>query len=111
MRIVPLIDEIKLTDLTLEVVRGFEDRLRLDRSISLVPKVFSSLSSMLSDALERGLVAHNIVAELRRNRRSSEGKTSRRAKGKLQAGVHIPTQQEVRAIIEHATPSYARPNR
>ena len=57
LHIVPLIGEIKLTDLTLEVVRGFEDRLRLDRSISLVPKVFSSLSSMLSDALERGLVA------------------------------------------------------
>src|SRR5262249_11027357 len=106
LHIVPFIGEIKLTDLTVAAVRGFEDRLRLDRSISLVPKVLTSLSSILSDSLERGLVARNIIAELRRNRRGAEGKASRRAKGKLQAGVHIPTPPEVRAIIDHAKPHY-----
>jgi integrase len=105
LHIVPLIGEIKLTDLTVAAVRGFEDRLRLDRSISLVPKVLTTLSSILSDSFERGLVARNIVSELRRNRRGAEGKAARRAKVKLKAGVHIPTPQEVRAIIEHATQS------
>jgi integrase len=72
----------------------------------MVRKVLTSLSSILGDSLERGLVARNIVSELRRNRKGAEGKASRRAKGKLQAGVHIPTPQEVRAVIEHATPCY-----
>src|SRR5262249_49299080 len=102
LHIAPIIGDYRLTDLTPAEVRAFEDRLRLDRSAALVRKVITSLHGILADALERGLVARNIVAELRRNRRGAEGRASRRAKGKLQAGVHIPTPQEVRLIIEHA---------
>ncbi|HET7447248.1 MAG TPA: site-specific integrase [Methyloceanibacter sp.] len=69
-------------------------------------KILTSLSSCISDSLERGLIARNVIIELRRNRRGAEGKASRRAKGKLQAGVHIPTPQEVGEILKHAGPRY-----
>jgi integrase len=105
IHIIPLIGEQRLSDLTLAGARAFEDRMLLDRSGALVRKVLTSFSSAISDAQERGLVARNVVTDLRRNRRRKGGKASSRANGKLEAGVHIPTPKEITAIIQNASPS------
>jgi integrase len=95
------------------MVREFEDRLaRGDvlgatepqpRSPAMVRKVRVSLSALLSDALERGLVSRNVVRELRRGRkRGKERQAEKRQKGKLKVGVDIPTREEIKAIVEAA---------
>ena len=69
----------------------------------MVRKVRVSLSSLLSDAQERGLVSRNVVRDLRRTRaRGVERKAERRQKGKLKVGVDIPTREEIKAIVEAA---------
>jgi integrase len=95
LHIVPFIGAVKLAQLTVPMVRAFEDQLRADRSPAMVRKALVALSSILSDAQERGLVAQNVVYSLRR------GRHTRRAEGngKLKAGIDIPTPAEVRAIV------------
>jgi integrase len=97
MHVAPFIGSTKLCDLSVPMVRAFEDRLReAGRSPAMVRKVRSALSMLLADAQERGLVARNVVRELRRGK---ERRADRRQKGRLKAGVDIPTPDEVRAII------------
>ena len=98
--IVPLIGATKLSQLTVPAVRRFEDRLVKDRSVAMVGKVMCSLGSIMADAQERGLVAQNVVRGLRRARRSG---AERRQRGKLKAGVDIPTPEEIRRIVAHLT--------
>jgi integrase len=57
LHITPLIGKTRLSAITIPFVRAFEDKLREDRSPAMVRKVLVSLSSILSDAQERGLVA------------------------------------------------------
>jgi integrase len=69
----------------------------------MVRKVRVSLSSLLSDAQERGLVSRNVVRDLRRGRqRGAERRAEKRQKGKLKVGVDIPTREEIKAIVEAA---------
>jgi integrase len=99
--IVPLIGETKLSRFTAPMVRDFEDKLALDRSPAMVRKIRASLSSILADAQERGLVGQNVVRALRARRpRGAEARADRRQKGKLTAGVDIPTPAEIRAIVD-----------
>jgi integrase len=107
LHIVPFLGGTKLSDLSTPMVREFEDRLSADkenpRSPGLVRKVRGSLGAILSDAQERGLVARNVVRELRSGRRrGKERRAERRQKGKLKVGVDIPTPAEIKAIIEAA---------
>ncbi len=99
--IVPYIGFEKLSDLTVPMVRAFEDKLREeDRSPSMVRKARTFLSMILSDAMERGLATRNVARGLSSNRkRGKDRRTERRAKGKLQVGVHIPTLDEARMIM------------
>jgi integrase len=99
LHIVPLIGTTKLSQLTVPSVRRFEDRLAQDRSSTTVTKVLRSLGAIVTDAQERGLVAQNVVRGLRRNRRV--GRAERRQRGKLKAGIDIPTPDEIRRIIAH----------
>jgi integrase len=100
--IVPLVGATKLSRLTLPAVRLFEDALAKDRSPAMVRKVMRSLGSILADAQERGLVAQNVVFNLRRNRRKDRtARVERRQRGRLKVGVHIPTLGEIRAISAH----------
>src|SRR5215831_10722678 len=94
--ITPLIGATKLAALTVPFVRTFEDRLRQERSPAMVRKILASLSSILSDAQDRGLVAQN-VAHQRRAR--NKGSREARQKRLLEVGVDIPTPVEIRAII------------
>jgi integrase len=99
LHIVPLIGAVKLSQLTVPMVRGFADALRKSgTSPAMVRKLKVSLSAILTDALERGLVAQNIIKGMRKQRRGNEAD---RHRGKLRVGVDIPSLDEVRAIIAH----------
>jgi integrase len=113
LHIEPYLGNVKLSQLSAPMVREFEDKLaRGDmpegaspqpRTRAMVRKVRVSLSSLLSDAQERGLVSRNVVRDLRRTRaRGVERKAERRQKGKLKVGVDIPTREEIKAIVEAA---------
>jgi integrase len=113
LHIEPYLRNVKLSQLSAPMVREFEDKLaRGDmpegaqpqpRTRTMVRKVRVSLSSLLSDAQERGLVSRNVVRDLRRTRaRGVERKAERRQKGKLKIGVDIPTREEIKAIVEAA---------
>ena len=84
LHIVPILGALRLSQLTVPLVRGFEDRLRRDgRSPAMVRKARRSLGGILADAQERGLVAQNVVYSLRKNRRSRRADGN----GKLKIGV------------------------
>ena len=113
LHIEPYLGNVKLSQLSAPMVREFEDKLaRGDmpegaapqpRTRVMMRKVRVSLSSLLSDAQERGLVSRNVVRDLRRTRaRGVERKAERRQKGKLKVGVDIPTREEINAIVEAA---------
>jgi integrase len=113
LHIEPFLGDTKLSDLSTPMVREFEDKLSADkttqRSLALIKKVRGSLGAILADAQERGLVARNVVRELRsRRRRGKERRADRRQKGKLKIGVDIPSPAEIKAIIE-ATDGRWRP--
>jgi integrase len=96
--IVPFIGSVKLSELTVPLVREFTDRLRREgRSPDMIKRVVGDLGSILADAQERGWVAQNVVRSLshRKKRREAE----RRKKHKLKVGVDIPSTKEIRAIV------------
>ena len=98
--ITPLLGAVKLSRLTVPMVRSFLDKLALDRSPVMVRKARISLGALLADAQERGLVGQNVVHALRKHRRKSrDARIAIRQKGKLKAGVDIPSPDEIRAII------------
>jgi integrase len=96
LHITPILGTLRLSQLTVPLVRGFEDRLRQDgRSPAMVRNARRSLGGILADAQERGLVAQNVVYSLRKNRRSRRADGN----GKLKAGIDIPAPSEMRAIV------------
>lgn len=114
LHIEPYLGNVKLLQLSAPMVREFEDKLRRGdmpegakpqpRSPAMVRKVRVSLSSLLSDTQERGLVSRNVVRDLRRGRqRAAERRVEKRHKGKLKVGVDIPTREEIKAIVQAAT--------
>ena len=101
--IAPLLGNVKLSQLSAPAVRAFEDRLGHSLSPAMVRKIRGSLSGILADAQERGLVAHNIVRDLRaRRRRGKERQAERRQRGKLKVGIDIPSPGEAKAIMAAA---------
>ena len=99
VHILPLIGKMKLSRFTAPKARDFEDRLGLDRSPAMVRKVRASVSAILADAQERGLVGQNVVRALRaRRQRGKEAHADKRQKGRLRVGADIPTPDEIRAI-------------
>jgi integrase len=100
LRIIPVLGALRLSQLTVPLVRGFEDRLAADGgSPVLVRKTRTLLGALLADAQERGLVAQNVVRSLRTSRRSKEARIGRRRNGKLKIGVNVPSLAEMRAIV------------
>jgi integrase len=99
----PFIGATNLSDLSVPMVRAFEDQLRdAGRSPAMVKRVRSILSMLLSDAMERGLATRNVARGLISNRkRGKERQQQRRHRGKLKVGVDIPSPDEVRAIVAH----------
>jgi integrase len=102
--ITPLLGAVKLSRLTVPMVRAFEDKLATDRSPVMVRKARVSLGALLADAQERGLVGQNVVRALRKGRRrGKDARIAARQNGKLKAGVDIPSPDEIRAIIVAAS--------
>jgi integrase len=99
LHIIPLIGAVKLSRFTTPMVRAFEDALARDRSPAMVRMVRVSLSAILADAQERGLVGQNVARALRAHRRGKEARADRRQKRKLKIGVDIPSPDEIRALI------------
>jgi integrase len=107
----PYLGGIKLSALTVAIVRDWQDKLRkgvrapgqpeaAPRAANMVKRVTGSLGALLADAQERGHVGQNVVRSLRANRkRGKERKAERRAKGKLKIGVDIPTPDEIDGLL------------
>jgi integrase len=107
IHIVPLMGREKLSELTAPRIRAFKDRLRQDRSAAMVKKIIGSLGAIVGDAQECGLVARNVVRDLRsRRKKGKEKQAARRQKGKLKIGVDIPARDEIRAIVENLKGRY-----
>ncbi|MDX0320365.1 tyrosine-type recombinase/integrase [Sinorhizobium meliloti] len=100
MHIVPFIGASKLPSLSIAKIRAFEDQLReARRSAAMIKKVLVSLGSLLADAQERGLVARNVVRDMKGRRGNGEKRQEKRQKGRLKVGVDIPTREEVKALV------------
>lgn len=109
--ILPFIGSMRLSSLSAPVIREFEDRLRRGdgpavgavsgpRSSPMVKKVMTSLSSLLADAQERGLIVTNAARDMRARRKTGvERRATKRQRGKLKVGVDIPSPEEIRAIL------------
>jgi len=115
LHINPYLGAVKLSALTVAIVRDWQDKLRkgtpapgqteaAPRAANMVKRVTGSLGALIADAQERGHVGTNVVRSLRANRkRGKERKAERRAKGKLKVGVDIPTPEEIDALLRAAT--------
>ena len=68
LHITPLLGSTKLSQLTVPMVRHFEDKLRRSRSPAMVRMVLGALGAILADAQERGLASQNVVRGLRSRR-------------------------------------------
>jgi integrase len=96
LHLLPFIGSTRLAQLTTPMVRSFVDELhQAERSPAMIKKVLVRLSSILTDAQERGLVAQNVVRNLRRRGTNQES----RIRGKLKVGENIPAPDEIRAMI------------
>ncbi|WP_028054295.1 tyrosine-type recombinase/integrase [Sinorhizobium medicae] len=104
MHIVPYLGASKLPNLSIAKIRAFEDQLReAGRSAAMIKKVLVSLGSLLADAQERGLVARNVVRDMKGRRGNGEKRQEKRQKGRLKVGVDIPTREEVKALVGSLT--------
>jgi len=99
LHIVPFIGNDKLNKITVPSVRAFQDTLRDNgRSPAMVKRVTVSLGSILADAQLRGQSIRNAVHEMSRAK-SSRAKVEKRQQKRIEVGVDIPTNDEIRAII------------
>ena len=96
LHIVPILGGLRLSQLTVPMVRGFEDRLRRDgRSPIMVRKARRSLGGILADAQERGLVGQNVVY----SPAQEPPLAARRGQRQAQDRVDIPSPDEIRAVV------------
>jgi integrase len=99
--IIPFIGDLRLGHISVPVVRNFMDKLKAEgRSPAMIKRVIGDLGSILSDAQERGEVAHNAVRSLSKRRKKGAGQKRGQ---KLKIGVDIPTPDEIKAIIANLT--------
>jgi integrase len=97
LHITPFLGTTKLSELSVPMVRAFEDKLRDNgRSPAMVRRARVALSTLIADAMERGLVNRNVVRELSRKQ---ELKADQRAKGQLEIGRDIPSPDEIRKFL------------
>jgi integrase len=104
LHIAPAIGTKKLSELTKGDVQAFSDGLRKARmSPAMVKKVMASLGSLIAEAMDRDLVARNVVRDITRSRKRRK---STRDKPKLRVGVDIPSPSEISAILAQAKGRY-----
>ncbi|MBB3475600.1 tyrosine-type recombinase/integrase [Sphingomonas sp. BK345] len=88
LHIKPLIGSKRLSQLSMPAVERFKDALLQTRSPAMAGKVVRGLSSIITEAQRRGLVAQNVAKGVKVIR-------SRRDRGK----VTIPSREDVRALL------------
>ena len=99
--IIPFIGDLRLGHISVPVVRNFMDKLKAEgRSPAMIKRLIGDLGSILSDAQERGEVAHNAVRSLSKRRKKGAGQKRGQ---KLKIGVDIPAPHEIKAIIANLT--------
>ncbi|ORE94055.1 phage integrase family protein [Stappia sp. 22II-S9-Z10] len=99
LHIVPYLGARRLTEMTVPVVRAWQDQLRdAGRSSTTVRLATGSLGRILADAQDRGQVVRNAVREMAR-RPSSSARVEKRQKARLRYGVDIPSTDEIKAIV------------
>ena len=91
LHIVPLIGGTKLSRLSMPAVEAFRDALVASRSKAMAGKAVRALSSILSEAQRRGLVAQNVAKGVKVVR-------PRRERPRAQ----IPSREDLRALIRLA---------
>jgi integrase len=110
LHIVPYLGKRKLSALSAPLVRQFADDLRdgtapgkgegEKRSAVMVRRIIVSLGTLISDAQASGLVARNVVRDLRLRRNiGKDRQASKRQAGKLKIGVDIPSRTEIKAVV------------
>lgn len=58
-----------------------------------------SLGTLIADVQERGLIARNVVRDMKGRHGSGEKRQEQRLKGRLKVGVDISTRGEVKALL------------
>jgi integrase len=101
LHIEPRLGRERLARLTAPRIEAFRDELLRNLSRSMARKVLTTFKSVLRDAMRRGTVAQNVAANVRID-------SNKRDQRKLQAGIDLPTPDEIRRII-HAAPERWRP--
>lgn len=90
--IVPFIGAEKLSRLTRPAVEAYRDDLIKTRSKAMAGKAVRALSSIITEAQRRGLVAQNVASGVKVVRPARE-----------RAKITIPTKVELKALLEHAS--------
>jgi integrase len=93
--IVPRIGHEKLAKLTTPRINKLRDDLLAAASRGHARSILKSFKAILKDAHRRGNVAQNVARDVQIG-------TTARGKRKLQAGIDIPTPDEIRQIVHHA---------
>ncbi len=95
LHIVPLIGAEKLSKLSMPSVESFRDALVASRSRAMAGKAVRALSSILTEAQRRGLVAQNVAKGVKVIRPSRD-----------RANVVIPTKVELKAMLASADDNF-----
>ena len=106
----PLVGACKLVTFGSEEACKLRDKLRetcspvtgKPNSQIMVRRIITTLSGIFADAVERGKIPYNPIANLSRKHNKSEAKRSSRHQDKVEIGVNVPSDKEVEAIIRHA---------
>lgn len=91
LHVVPLLGPTKLSRLTRPMVESFRDDLVATRSRAMASKGVRALSSILAEAMRRGLVGQNVAADVKVSRPSRD-----------RARVEIPSREDIRAMLDAA---------
>jgi integrase len=103
LHIAPFLGGTKLVDLTAAGVEDFRNMLRREgRSTVMVQKVATALGGIVAHAMSLGLASRNPVREAAQYGKRRQ-RLDKRHTARLEVGVDIPTKDELRLILAHAS--------
>jgi integrase len=109
LHIAPLIGALRLAQLSTTSVSDFRNALIAQgRSRIMAGKVIVSLGAILDNAMTDNLIAQNVVRSQATGRAKRARRVQQRHTRRLEVGVDLPTQDELKAILR-AAEGYWRP--
>ena len=104
LHINPLLGSIRLAELSSASVVDYRNTLitKQRKSRALAAKILTSLGAILACAQAAGLASRNVVREQQRDTGRRARKLDKRHDKRLEAGVDLPTKDELRAILRAA---------